>query len=375
VLLGGPPAALIGVATILVGWLRWREAGHYLRQNLVTYAVFPLVAGLAFHLIRDAAGIARTDALFYVLVFGTFVFALALNFVLAAGYQSWLEGSRLSAKAREVLVPLLPSELYTAVFLVLITFVYVKIGMVAIALLVIVLAGFQHLLRELLVSQRRASQLASLQLGMMSALLHTLDARDRMTARHSAAVARYAREIARAAGLSVREQDLVHTAGLLHDLGKFIFPDPILKAEAPLAPGDWRLVRRHPYQGAKIVSQVEGYGPVAEIVLAHHERVDGTGYPRRLRGEEIPELARILSVADVYDVMTARDSYRRPVGSLEAIQELRRVSGTQLDARFVDVFVRLLAGRDMRFRHGVDADFDAELALERRVHAYAAGEG
>jgi putative nucleotidyltransferase with HDIG domain len=375
VLLGGPPAALIGVATILVGWLRWREAGHYLRQNLVTYAVFPLVAGLSFHLIRDAAGIARTDALFYVLVFGTFVFALALNFVLAAGYQSWLEGSRLSAKAREVLVPLLPSELYTAVFLVLITFVYVKIGMVAIALLVIVLAGFQHLLRELLVSQRRASQLASLQLGMMSALLHTLDARDRMTARHSAAVARYAREIARAAGLSVREQDLVHTAGLLHDLGKFIFPDPILKAEAPLAPGDWRLVRRHPYQGAKIVSQVEGYGPVAEIVLAHHERVDGTGYPRRLGGEEIPELARILSVADVYDVMTARDSYRRPVGSLEAIQELRRVSGTQLDARFVDVFVRLLAGRDMRFRHGVDADFDAELALERRVHAYAAGEG
>jgi putative nucleotidyltransferase with HDIG domain len=375
VLLGGPPAALIGVATILVGWLRWREAGHYLRQNLVTYAVFPLVAGLSFHLIRDAAGIARTDALFYVLVFGTFVFALALNFVLAAGYQSWLEGSRLSAKAREVLVPLLPSELYTAVFLVLITFVYVKIGMVAIALLVIVLAGFQHLLRELLVSQRRASQLASLQLGMMSALLHTLDARDRMTARHSAAVARYAREIARAAGLSVREQDLVHTAGLLHDLGKFIFPDPILKAEAPLAPGDWRLVRRHPYQGAKIVSQVEGYGPVAEIVLAHHERIDGTGYPRRLGGEEIPELARILSVADVYDVMTARDSYRRPVGSLEAIQELRRVSGTQLDARFVDVFVRLLAGRDMRFRHGVDADFDAELALERRVHAYAAGEG
>jgi putative nucleotidyltransferase with HDIG domain len=375
VLLGGPPAALIGVATILVGWLRWREAGHYLRQNLVTYAVFPLVSGLAFHLIRDAAGIGRTDGLFYVLVFGTFVFALALNFVLAAGYQCWLEGSRLTAKARAVLAPLLPSELYTAVFLVLITFVYVKIGMVAIALLVIVLAGFQHLLRELLVSQHRASQLASLQLGMMSALLHTLDARDRMTARHSAAVARYAREIARAAGLSAREQDLVHTAGLLHDLGKFIFPDPILKAEAPLAPGDWRLVRRHPYQGAKIVSQVEGYGPVAEIVLAHHERIDGSGYPRRLRGEEIPELARILSVADVYDVMTARDSYRRPVSSLEATHELRRVAGTQLDARFVDVFVRLLAGRDMRFRHGVDADFDAELALERRVHAYAAAEG
>jgi HD-GYP domain-containing protein (c-di-GMP phosphodiesterase class II) len=134
-------------------------------------------------------------------------------------------------------------------------------------------------------------------------------------------------------------------------------------------------VRCHPFQGAKIVSQVEGYGPVAEIVLAHHERIDGAGYPRGLSGDDIPALARILSVADVYDVMTARDSYRKPVGSLAAIQELRRVAGAQLDARFVDVFVRLLDGRDVRYRHGVDADFDAELALERRVHAYAAGEG
>ncbi|MDQ6914984.1 MAG: HD-GYP domain-containing protein [Actinomycetota bacterium] len=373
VLLGGPPAALIGVATILVGWLRWREDVHYLRQNLVAYAVFPLVCGLAFHLVREAAGIVRTDGLFYVLVFATFVLALALNFALTAGYQCWLERSSLTAKARQVLVPLLPSELYNAVFLVLISFVYVKVGLVAIALVVIVLAGFQHLLRELLVSQDRANQLASLQLGMMSALLHTLDARDRMTARHSAAVARYSREIARAAGLSEREQELVHTAGLLHDLGKFIFPDRILKAEAPLAPDEWRLVRCHPYQGAKIVSQVEGYGPVADIVLAHHERVDGAGYPRGLGGEEIPALARILSVADVYDVMTARDSYRRPVSSTEAIDELREVAGTQLDERFVEIFARLLEGRDVRFRHGVDADFDAELALERRVHAYAAG--
>jgi HD-GYP domain-containing protein (c-di-GMP phosphodiesterase class II) len=84
-------------------------------------------------------------------------------------------------------------------------------------------------------------------------------------------------------------------------------------------------------------------------------------------------LARVLSVADVYDVMTARDSYRRPVGSLEAIQELRRVAGTQLDPRFVEAFVRVLAGRDLRFRHGDDADFDAELALERRAHDYASG--
>src|SRR3989440_486833 len=95
----------------------------------------------------------------------------------------------------------------------------------------------------------------------------------------------------------------------------------------------------------------------------------GRSPPRR----GLPVLARVLSVADVYDVMTARDSYRRPVSSLEAIQELRRVAGTQLDERFVDVFVGMLAGRDLRFRHGDDADFDAELALERRPHDYATG--
>jgi putative nucleotidyltransferase with HDIG domain len=387
VLLGGPPAAAIGTVTILVGWLRHREAAHYLRQNLVVYAWFPLASGLAFHAAVEATGVTQTDSGFYVLVFATFVLALALNFTLAAGYQCWLERSSFAAKAHTALVPLLPSELFSALFVVFISFVYVKIGMAAIALLVLVLAGFQHLLGELLLSQERerelrvrtqqletrTSQLAALQLGMISALLHTLDARDRMTARHSAAVSRYSREIARAAGLSERDQELVHTAGLLHDIGKFIFPDHILKADAPLSEEDWHIVRRHPYQGAKIVSQVDGYGPVADIVLAHHERPDGTGYPRGLLGEEIPVLSRILSVADIYDVMTARDSYREPVTPQEAIAELRRVAGRQLDGRLVEVFVTLLEARDLRYRHGEDADFDAELQLERRALAYAEG--
>ena len=74
---------------------------------------------------------------------------------------------------------------------------------------------------------------------------------------------------------------------------------------------------------------------MGEIILAHHERIDGKGYPRHVKGKKIPELARIISVADVYDVMTARDSYREPISSFEAIRELRRVSGTQLDANFV----------------------------------------
>ncbi|MDX6648897.1 MAG: hypothetical protein QOJ97_848, partial [Solirubrobacteraceae bacterium] len=186
-----------------------------------------------------------------------------------------------------------------------------------------------------------------------------------------AAVARYAREIACELGLSEAEQELVHTAGLLHDIGKFVFPDHILKADVPLTERDWQIIRSHPYQGAKIVSQVDGYGPISEIVLAHHERWDGAGYPRRLAAEDIPLLSRIISVADTYDVMTARDTYRDPVSSMEAMRELQRVAGAQLDPQVVDAFITLLARNDLAFRHAEDADFDAELALEERVSAYA----
>jgi putative nucleotidyltransferase with HDIG domain len=256
----------------------------------------------------------------------------------------------------------------------LVTF-YEDIGLIALGFFAVLLSTFQYILREMLVSQQRADQLASFQVGMLSTLAHTLDLRDRMTARHSAAVARYAREIAARSGCSAEEQELVHTAGLLHDLGKFVFPDSILKGEGKLSDEQWEIVKSHPEQGARLVAGIDGYGPVAEIILAHHERIDGRGYPSGLTGSQIPKLARMISVADTYDVMTARDSYREPVTPELAIEELRRVSGSQLDAEYVKVFVDLLASRDVMFRHGEDADFDRELQIDRRVRAHARASG
>jgi putative nucleotidyltransferase with HDIG domain len=202
-------------------------------------------------------------------------------------------------------------------------------------------------------------------------MLRTLSMRDQMTARHSAAVARYTREIARAAGLSEEEQDLAHTAGLLHDIGKFILPDHILLANTKLNEDDWQTIRMHPYQGAKVVREVEGYGPVADIIWCHHERIDGKGYPRGIAGDDIPLISRMISIADTYDVMTARDSYRDPVSSQAAIEELRRVSGAQLDGDLVEIFIGVLESKGLAFRHADDADFEAELAFERRVRDYA----
>jgi putative nucleotidyltransferase with HDIG domain len=184
-------------------------------------------------------------------------------------------------------------------------------------------------------------------------------------------VARYARATARELGYSAEQEELVHTAGLLHDIGKFAFPDTILLASSRLTAAQWQAVKRHPEDGAGIVRRIDGYGPVADVVLAHHERWDGTGYPRRLAGQAIPQASRIIAVADTYDVMTARDSYRKPVSSEAAIAELRRVAGSQLDPEVVEVFIELLTAGSLSFRHGDDADFEVELGFGPRVRAHA----
>jgi putative nucleotidyltransferase with HDIG domain len=378
VFLGGPPAALIGVLTISVGWLGNRIAGHLFLNNLLAFTMSPLITGLTFHYVITGAGITQSQPAFYALVLAGFALALAINFTMIASYSCYLDRSSFIAKVRTALVPVLPSELAAALMAVGVVFLYVQVGLAGIALFAVVLITFQYLLGALLLSQQRAEeleqrskQLASFQVGMLSAMLRTLDLRDQMTARHSAAVARYSRAIAQRAGYSRQEEELVHIAALLHDIGKFILPDRILKANVPLTDEDWMLIKRHPQQGARVVSSLDGYGPVADIILAHHERIDGKGYPRGLAGDDIPELARIISVADTYDVMTARDSYRTPMSSHDAIVELRRVAGKQLDPRFVEVFIELLEGKDVSFAHGEAADFEKELALESRIEETA----
>jgi len=374
VFLGGPPAAVIGVITISIGTLvNQKNAFHFFLNNLLTYAVFPLAGGLLFHAVVTETGVTANDAWYYVMIIGLFQVALAINFLMIAGYGSYVQRTPFSQTLR-VLPPVLPSEFASAMLAMAVAFVYHQIGLAGIALFGVVIVTFQYLLGALLVSQERAEelevrskQLASFQVGVLSAMLRTLDLRDQMTARHSAAVARYSRAIAQRAGFSRRDEELVHIAALLHDIGKFILPDRILKANVPLTDEDWMLIKRHPQQGARVVSSLDGYGPVAEIILAHHERIDGKGYPRGLVGDEIPELSRIISVADTYDVMTARDSYRTPMSSHDAIIELRRVAGKQLDARFVEVFIELLEGKDVSFQHGEAADFEKELALESRI--------
>jgi putative nucleotidyltransferase with HDIG domain len=370
-LLGPAPATAIGVASVLADQVRARNPLPRLVTNLATFATFPLVGGLLARWALGALDVARGDAEFPLLVLVVFMVTIPLNFLMIAGDHCFHTRVPLSREFRAIFVPVLPNELASALLCALVAAVYVRSGLSAMALMVLVLVVFQYLLNQLLLSRERAERLAAMQIGLLTSMIETLALRDRMTARHSAAVARYAGAMARALGWPEQEQELVHTAGLLHDVGKFAFPDSILLASSQLTDEQREVVMRHPADGARIVRRIDGYAPVADIILSHHEQWDGTGYPRALAGQEIPKAARLISVADAYDVMTARDSYHRPISSDEAIAELRRVAGTQLDAEVVELFVELLTGGDLSFRHGDDADFEAELGFGRRVRRYA----
>jgi putative nucleotidyltransferase with HDIG domain len=370
-LLGPAPAATIGVTSVLADQLRSHNPLPRLVTNVTTWASFPLIGGLLIRWAADSFGIDRESASFPILVLAVFMVTNLVNFLMIAGDHCFHTRTSLVREFRAIFVPVLPSELISALLCALVAAIYVRTGVAALALMLIVLVVFQYLLGQLLLSRERAERLAALQIGVLTSMIETLALRDRMTARHSAAVARYAEAMARELGWSHDEQELVHTAGLLHDIGKFAFPDSILLADSPLSEQQRQVVRRHPADGARLVRRVEGYGPVADIILSHHERWDGGGYPRGLSGSEIPTAARMLAVADTYDVLTARDSYRRPVSSEEAVAELRRVSGTQLDPEIVELFAELLASRELAFGHADDADFESELRFEPRVREYA----
>jgi putative nucleotidyltransferase with HDIG domain len=380
-LLGPAPAVLICFISrisqaIQTDGLRLRGRRLALVWNLGMY-IDVLLGSLAIRAAVDA-GVARGSAAFALVVAVVVSAANVLNFFLAAIWIRVHVGTPMRVQFRESFVPALPWITAPNLLAGALATFYVRAGGVSLILVLVLLAAFYVLMVELLNSQQRREeleqrtiQLASLQLGVLVTMVRTLSLRDRYTARHSAAVARYAYAVAKAAGCSEDELGIVHTAGLLHDIGKFAFPDRILLADRPLSEADLEIVREHPVNGAELVRRIEGYDKIAAVILAHHERVDGTGYPHGLHADEIPALARIISVADTYDVLTARDTYRPPISSSEAIAELRNVAGSQLDGSFVELFIEILERQGIGFTHTEDADFEKELALEERIRELA----
>jgi putative nucleotidyltransferase with HDIG domain len=379
-LLGPAPAVAFGLAAMVIqAFSRPRSPSVWL-CHLSGFAIYPLVGGLMVRLLIGDVHEARHHQLtqsvtFGLVVFGVFMVANALNFTLIALDNRIVDGQgSVIAQARKLFIPMLPGQIAAGALAAALAVAYTNLGFPALFGSVLILMVFQYLMRALLRSEDRADQLearsmhlASLQLGVLTTLVETLALRDRTTARHAAAVARYARELARAIGCSEAEQELVHTAGLLHDIGKFALPDHILRAEV-LSNEDWAVIRRHPQDGATLVGRLDGYGPVADAILYHHEHIDGSGYPAGLIGNEIPLASRMLAICSTYDTLTARETYRSPMTPQDAIAEMRRVSGRQLDGELVESFIRMLeTDGPITSVLGDEADFQEELAFGRRA--------
>jgi putative nucleotidyltransferase with HDIG domain len=251
--------------------------------------------------------------------------------------------------------------------------IYVRLGLPGIIFAFVALVAFSYQARLAAKAEERAQQYVSLSWGVLAGLMRSLDIRDQRAARHAAAVAQFARDMAQSVGMGAEECELAHTAGLLHDIGHFALSDRVAERGRTLTDEDWAAIQRHPELGADMLKDLGMYGPVAEIVRTHHERVDGRGYPRGLPGDEIPEIAKIISVAEVYDTLTAKDTYRTRMSSFEALRELRRVADSQLDKRYVEVLAQLLSGEGVEYRHADAADFDSELDMERRIKEAGTG--
>jgi putative nucleotidyltransferase with HDIG domain len=212
-------------------------------------------------------------------------------------------------------------------------------------------------------------------------LIRALDERDSYTAGHSAAVAVYAHDIARAAGYGREETSAVQLAALLHDIGKIGVSAGLLTKATPLSPDEWAEIRRHPEIGERIAGEAATHLDIRGTIRHHHERPDGSGYPDGLAGEDLPESAAIVGLADAYNAMTSPRAYRPAMRPCDAMAELERGRGTQFLPALVDVFLVLLRLADEDYRSGTGPRFSlagqrdailGALAARRQLEATAA---
>jgi putative nucleotidyltransferase with HDIG domain len=322
---------------------------------------------------------------------GVLVAAVAVAVVVEALADltlSWTtQVMRWGGSGREVfgaIVPLLivALPLHTSL-IALLAYAYHEVSPWSVALFVIPAFAAQRLF--LLYRQQRETaeelaavneQLEKANLSFATALVTTLDARDRYTAGHSAAVAVYARDIAARMGLPDEKQRLAHLCGLVHDVGKIGLAAGLLEKPGALTLEERRQMEEHSIIGERILSQVDDYSEIAEIVRHHHERLDGHGYPDGRAGTEIPLLSRIIAVADAYDAMTSDRPYRDAMPSQVARMRLAQSVEAQFDTTVVAAFEAILATADEAYRSGTRGRFTDEVSVnvapdERKVASVA----
>jgi uncharacterized membrane protein len=371
----GPFAALVvgalaGLGDLRRPYLRWAV---YLPIRSLTAAAAGLAAGVVVS--PDAR---TTFAMILLACLAASVAEMAADLVFNLGTQAVRRAGSPWALLR-TLGPLIfvYAPLYTPI-VALLVYGYQLYSVAIVGAFLIPAIALQRLIhlyqqqREAVSSLEEANtRLERASLSFATALVATLDARDRYTAGHSAAVAIYSRDIAVRMALSEREQNLVHLCGLVHDIGKVGLPAGLLEKPGALTLEERRQMEDHPAIGERILSKVEDYAEIAHIVRHHHERVDGLGYPDGLNDDEIPLLSRIISVADAYDAMTSDRPYRDAMPSRVARLRLAQAVESQFDTAVVAAFEAILAGAPEEYRTAARSDFDFEVQEEVRVPAIA----
>lgn len=390
IVLGPAQAAVVGVVGIAADsvwymlrartWLRPRAA----ISNVVVYSVFPLLAGWAAHGLVDP----RDSVPLVVSGVGVaYLVALVANVALCAVYARAESGVSPHEYVSSLPGPTLSAEVFAVGICVAGVYSVWEFGLSGVALVAAAVVLFLALARRFLESVDNAvraenarvlaeeQRLVAEQQRALTAygqrftivkIMRALAAKDPSTARHSAAVAGYMGAFAEFGGFDPEDVTFCALTGLLHDVGKMYIPDAILNKPGRLDDREYEIVKRHSVDGAEFVRDLDGYGDLAAVVIAHHELWGGGGYPHGLVGDEIPEFAAMIAVCDVYDVLTSRAIYRDPVPHDEAVAILRRDKGTHFKPDLVDAFTAMLELRPELRRTAGDEHGDARFqsALE-----------
>ncbi len=365
---GRLPAIAVAIGVGL--WGAWRESTRVVVvYNTANFVVSVFLASLVFDALLGPLGVKLDEVTFGLIVAGaaTAVVFEATNLALLSLGMRIKYKRHFAAFWREEMPPFVRS---LGVLLLLglgIAALYAAAGIIAVALLFIPLFASQYMFK-LLVREREhvarqtelSDQYLEMNIGLAAAMVVLLDSKDEYTAQHSAAVAMYCRDMAAVLELPHEQEQALHLAGLLHDLGKVGVPDAVLRKATALDDAEWQFIRQHPEKGAEVLSHLAAYQEVADIVRYHHERLDGSGYPHGIQGEAIPELSKILAVADSYHAMTSDRPYRAARSSFEALKELRMMGGVTLDEKYVEALARVLRDKNLAYRDGSSTDFTVE---------------
>lgn len=217
----------------------------------------------------------------------------------------------------------------------LMSMIYKQYGAFALILLFVPLLMARHSF-QLYIAMRKNY------LNTVEALVQALEAKDSYTSGHSGRVAQLSVKLAEELNFSEDRVEYIKYAGVLHDVGKIGVSETVLNKQGRLTEAEWEMIRNHPTVGQNIIQSIDFLFDVGQVVRHHHERIDGKGYPDGLKGEDIPLESRIIAIADTYDAMTSDRSYRQGKSVNDALIELERVAGTQLDAKLVETFCKLV---------------------------------